>query len=81
MHGTMMKLDCTKLADPFGRTVFHRLKPDTYSIRGSSSISSAPFKVSLPGTWVFTPLLCQLSYLAVIFGYYGIMTSVYSPIS
>ena len=51
----MMKLDCTNLAYPFGRSVFHRLKPDTYSIRGSSSISSAPFKVVAAGQVGFHP--------------------------
>jgi hypothetical protein len=51
----MMKLDCTNLAHPFGRSVFHRLKPDTYSIRGSSSISSAPFKVVAAGQVGFHP--------------------------
>ena len=35
---------------------FSRLKPDTYSIRGSSSISSAPFKVVAAGHVGFHPI-------------------------
>lgn len=55
MHGTMMKLDCTNLADPFGQTVFHRLKPDTYSIRGVPASPAPRLKVVAAGHVGFHP--------------------------